>query len=82
MSVMPAANWRWYDVALLAVLQPRNTADRPISHDYLFHTMLSLTQVRTTLHLPRLSVLEECYAAGASDTGLTPDRGNPAGRKP
>lgn len=60
----------------------RNTADRPISHDYLFHTMLSLTQVRTTLHLPSLSVLEECYAAGASDTGLTPDRGNPAGRKP
>ena len=49
---------------------------------YLFHTMLSLTQVRTTLHLPSLSVLEECYAAGASDTGLTPDRGNPAGRKP
>lgn len=60
----------------------RNTADRPISHDYLSHTMPSLTQVRTTLPLPRLSVLEECYTAGASDTGLTPDRGNPAGRKP
>lgn len=60
----------------------RNTADRPISHDYLFHTMLSLAQVRTTLHLPRLSVLEECYATEAADTGVTPDQEKPAGRKP
>jgi lipid A ethanolaminephosphotransferase len=59
----------------------RNTADRPLSHDNLFHTMLSLAQVQTTLHLPRLSVLEECYVSDASNPASLPGRESSLGSK-
>lgn len=58
----------------------RNTADRSLSHDNLFHTVLSLAQVRTTLYQPRLSVLEDCYTAAAPNTDQSRIRAGPLRR--
>lgn len=38
----------------------RETADRPVSHDHLFHTLLDLAEVRTSLRNPRLDLLDAC----------------------
>ncbi|MDD2846079.1 MAG: phosphoethanolamine--lipid A transferase [Rhodoferax sp.] len=38
----------------------RAQADRPWSHDHLFHTLLNLASVRTSVHNPRLDILADC----------------------
>ena len=38
----------------------RRRAAQPTTHDHLFHTMLGLLDVRTTLHEPALDLLAGC----------------------
>ncbi len=48
-------------------LQPalRSAAARPLSHDHLFHTVLGLLDVRTSLREPTLDLVEGCRGGGA-----------------
>lgn len=38
----------------------KSGSKQPLSHDHLFHTMLSLAQVRTQVHDPKRDVLDDC----------------------
>ncbi|NIC40033.1 phosphoethanolamine transferase [Aquabacterium sp. A08] len=40
----------------------RQQADRPLSHDHLFHSMLGLTGVRTQVRQPELDLFQPCRA--------------------
>jgi lipid A ethanolaminephosphotransferase len=51
---------RWAQAAGIGLPCLRRDADRPLSHDYLFHSVIGLLEVRTSVYRPERDIFDVC----------------------